>query len=92
MAATLPACEIARLAEIERFLEQMLPQQRQSVAEAIIRDDYIGRLLKIFRDCDDLEDTDSLHCLFRIFKVRSASADPRLGCARDRARVARPKH
>lgn len=42
------------------------PQAREKVAEWILREDYLLRLLPVFHDAEDLEQLDELHRLCSI--------------------------
>ena len=67
---TLPPCELGELEEIAEMFSTSLPSpvRREQVARAIEGSDYITKLLTLFRTCEDLEDTESLHKLFEIMK------------------------
>lgn len=66
----LPPCELGELEEIAEMFSSSLPSpvRREQLARAVEGSDYITKLLTLFRTCEDLEDTESLHKLFEIVK------------------------
>lgn len=66
----LPPCEISRLEEINELIGSGLqpPIRKEKLAAAIESEGYIRKLLNLFHMCEDLENTEGLHCLYEIFK------------------------
>jgi protein phosphatase 4 regulatory subunit 3 len=55
----LPPCEMAKLDKIYEVVQAFMshPHQRDKLATAIEQEDYIKKLLDVFRQCEDLENT-----------------------------------
>uniref|UniRef100_A0A5S6QX46 SMK-1 domain-containing protein n=1 Tax=Trichuris muris TaxID=70415 RepID=A0A5S6QX46_TRIMR len=66
----LPPCDIPHLTEIHDFITSSFgaAARRDAVAYAIEAEEYIPKLLDLFHKCEDLEDIESLHMLYRTFK------------------------
>jgi len=66
----LPAAELARLEEIHELVSSCLssPLRREKLATAIESDNYIKKLLNLFKICEDLENIEGLHHLYEIFR------------------------
>ena len=66
----LPPCELGELEDIAELFSTSLPSpvRRDHVARAVEASDYVPKLLSLFRTCEDLEDTESLHKLYEIVK------------------------
>ncbi|XP_013771985.1 serine/threonine-protein phosphatase 4 regulatory subunit 3A-like [Limulus polyphemus] len=66
----LPPCDIGRLEEISELISSCLPSpiRREKLAVALESDNYIKKLIEVFHTCEDLENIDSLHQLYEIFK------------------------
>lgn len=68
-AVDLPEPELSNLGDIAKALAEVSLFQRDRLAQQLVaRRGYLHKLLEIFRMCEDLEDEDSLHTLFTIFK------------------------
>eukprot|EP00794_Sanderia_malayensis_P020324 gene20324-22323_t len=67
----LPSCGLGKLEEISEIFASVLPSpiKREKLATAIEQEQYIKKLLKLFHDCEDLENEEALHHLHEIFKV-----------------------
>lgn len=65
----LPPCELSKLEEIFHIVTKPFAGQQQSLALALERDNYIVKLLELFRICEDLENIDGLHHLYNIFRT-----------------------
>lgn len=67
---TLPAPEISALAQIDDVLANVNVMSRDATARRIVAEGgaYVKRLVDVFKDVEDLEDTESLHRMFNIFK------------------------
>lgn len=67
---SLPQCELSELDEItECFSFSMrTPVGREQLSRSLEENNYVPKLLDLFRQCEDLEDRDSLHKLFEIIK------------------------
>jgi len=66
--AELPDPEMANLEEIAKLFENCTMFQRDAVAQGFTKHGYVKKLLDLYSMCEDLENTNSLHFLFRIFK------------------------
>lgn len=66
----LPPCELSRLDDIAEAIANGLttPSRKEKLAMAIESDNYIKKLLGLFRTCEDLENILELHHLYEIFK------------------------
>lgn len=66
----LPPCELSRLEDIAETIQNSLTTQvrKEKLALALESENYIKKLLSLFRMCEDLENTEGLHYLFDIFK------------------------
>ncbi|EEC20478.1 conserved hypothetical protein, partial [Ixodes scapularis] len=66
----LPPCEASRLEELCELLQSCLPSpmRRDKLATALEEQDYVRRLLALFRSCEQLDDRQGLHQLYDIFK------------------------
>lgn len=55
----LPACDLGKLDKIFEVVQNFMghPHQRDKLANAIEQEDYIRKLLELFRKCEDLECT-----------------------------------
>ncbi|EIE26200.1 DUF625-domain-containing protein [Coccomyxa subellipsoidea C-169] len=66
----LPAAEMGSLPDLAKILSELSPFQRDRAAAQVLRPGYIRKLLEIFRQCEDLEDEESLRHMY--FIVRGA--------------------
>lgn len=66
----LPPCELSRLEDIAETIASGLttPLRKEKLAMAIESDNYIKKLLGVFRTCEDVENLLDLHHLYEIFK------------------------
>lgn len=66
----LPPCELSRLEEIGETIASGLttPLRKEKLAMAIESENYIKKLISLFRMCEDMEDRLDLHHLYEIFK------------------------
>ncbi|OQV18830.1 Serine/threonine-protein phosphatase 4 regulatory subunit 3 [Hypsibius exemplaris] len=66
----LPPCEMSKLDKIYEVVQSFMshPHQRDKLATVIEQESYIKKLLDLFRQCEDLENTDGLQHLFSIMK------------------------
>uniref|UniRef100_A0A8C7GHJ2 Serine/threonine-protein phosphatase 4 regulatory subunit 3 n=1 Tax=Oncorhynchus kisutch TaxID=8019 RepID=A0A8C7GHJ2_ONCKI len=66
----LPPCELGHLEELAELVASSLPSplRREKLALAVENEGYIRKLLELFRQCEDLENTDGLHHLYEIVK------------------------
>lgn len=66
----LPPCELSRLEDIAETIASGLttPLRKEKLAMAIESDNYIKKLLGVFRTCEDVENILDLHHLYEIFK------------------------
>ena len=67
----LPPCELSKLDEIFDTITGSLapPICRENLALALEKENYIQKLLELFRMCEDLENLDGLHHLYNIFRT-----------------------
>jgi len=68
---SLPAAELGNLGEIETAMRMMAtsPTGRDSLAKAIMAEDYIGKLIPLVEMAEDLESLPDLHRLCNIMKT-----------------------
>ncbi|KAJ7531832.1 hypothetical protein O6H91_14G061000 [Diphasiastrum complanatum] len=65
----LPPMELAALPQIVKFVAEAVPIDRDRIAILIIREqNYIRKLLELFKVCEDLENIEGLHMIFKIVK------------------------
>ncbi|XP_055331165.1 serine/threonine-protein phosphatase 4 regulatory subunit 3A-like [Paramacrobiotus metropolitanus] len=66
----LPGCEMGKLEKIGEVVQGCMghPHQRDKLATAIEQEDYIKKLLELFKKCEDMEYTEGLQQLFSIMK------------------------
>lgn len=66
----LPPCELSRLEEIAEVFSTHLNllQKRERLVAAVDRSNYIRQLIDLFHKAEDLEDLNSLHFLYEIFR------------------------
>ncbi|XP_077538226.1 serine/threonine-protein phosphatase 4 regulatory subunit 3 flfl isoform X1 [Haemaphysalis longicornis] len=66
----LPPCETSRLGELAALVQSCLPSpvRRDKLAQALEEQDYVRRLLPVFRTCEELDYREGLHQLYDIFK------------------------
>lgn len=66
----LPTCELSRLEEIAEVFSTHLNilQKRERLVAAVDRGNYIRQLIDLFHKAEDLEDLNSLNCLYEIFR------------------------
>lgn len=67
----LPPCELSKLNDIFELVTSAIPStvQRESLALAIEKEGYIAKLLDLFHVCEDLENTEGLHYIYKIFRT-----------------------
>uniref|UniRef100_A0A8C6TM00 Serine/threonine-protein phosphatase 4 regulatory subunit 3 n=2 Tax=Neogobius melanostomus TaxID=47308 RepID=A0A8C6TM00_9GOBI len=66
----LPPCELSRLEDLAELVASSLPSplRREKLALAVENDNYIRKILELFRVCEDLENREGLHHLYEIIK------------------------
>ncbi|XP_049301532.1 serine/threonine-protein phosphatase 4 regulatory subunit 3 [Anopheles funestus] len=66
----LPPCELSRLEDISEVIASALTSaiRKDKLAQAIESENYIKKLLSLFRVCEDLDNQEGLHYLYEIFK------------------------
>jgi len=74
----LPAPEMDNLLQLQEIVSNATAATRDRIVDSVMADGYLTKLLSIFRDCEDLEMTNSLHSLFRIFKGLIMLNEPQL--------------
>uniref|UniRef100_A0A915KGQ8 Serine/threonine-protein phosphatase 4 regulatory subunit 3-like central domain-containing protein n=1 Tax=Romanomermis culicivorax TaxID=13658 RepID=A0A915KGQ8_ROMCU len=64
----LPECELSHLSEINDLISSSFatPLLREALVSALENQGYIKKLLELFRMCEDLDNKESLHILYRI--------------------------
>jgi len=67
----LPPCELSKLDSIFELVTSAIPSavQRESLALAMEKENYIAKLLELFHMCEDLENTEGLQHLYNIFRT-----------------------
>ena len=67
----LPPCELSKLDEIFVVVTDSMSSvlQRENLVLSMEKDNYIVKLLELFRMCEDLENMDGLHNLYNIFRT-----------------------
>jgi len=66
--AELPEPTVGNLEEIAKLFENCTMFQRDAIAQAFTKQGFVKKLLEAYEICDDLENTECLHFIFRIFK------------------------
>lgn len=66
----LPPCELSRLEDISEVIASALTSaiRKDKLAQAIESENYIKKLIGLFRVCEDLDNQEGLHYLYEIFK------------------------
>ena len=64
----LPMPDMQNLQQLQDVVSNATSATRDRIVDGVMAEGYLAKLLSIFRDCEDLEMTNSLHILFRIFK------------------------
>ena len=64
----LPTPDVAHLAELATLLQEASPAQQDHIVQLLLADGYVRGLMDAFAQAEDLEDTESLHNLFRIVR------------------------
>ncbi|CAI5527351.1 unnamed protein product [Closterium sp. Naga37s-1] len=64
----LPAVELRNLPVIAKMLTDVPLFHKDRIASLVLREGYVPKLLDLFRQCEDLENLDGLHQLYRIGK------------------------
>ncbi|XP_024373621.1 uncharacterized protein [Physcomitrium patens] len=68
-ASELPSVELSTLPQIAKVVGEVLPFDKDRVASMVVHDkNYIRKLVEIFRTCEDLENVEGLHLMFKIVK------------------------
>eukprot|EP00850_Spirogloea_muscicola_P004834 SM000021S06467 [mRNA] locus=s21:492698:499669:+ [translate_table: standard] len=66
----LPAMELSTLPQIAKVVCEVVPFHRDRVATLILREHptYVSKLVELYHDCKDLENTEGLQQIYRIVK------------------------
>ncbi|CAI5514261.1 unnamed protein product [Closterium sp. Naga37s-1] len=64
----LPAVELRNLPVIAKMLTDVPLFHKDRIASLVLRESYVPKLLDLFRQCEELENLDGLHQLYRIAK------------------------
>eukprot|EP00897_Mesotaenium_endlicherianum_P000812 jgi/Mesen1/10731/ME000090S10192 len=65
----LPPVELGSLPQVAKVIVEATAMQRDHIASMILRDqNYIRKLLELFKVCEDLENLEGLHLLYRIVR------------------------
>ncbi|CAL8462717.1 g2250 [Coccomyxa elongata] len=64
----LPPAEMGNLPDLAKILVELSPFQRERASQQALRPGYIRKLLDIFRQCEDLEDEESLKHMYYIVR------------------------
>eukprot|EP00850_Spirogloea_muscicola_P020806 SM000227S07452 [mRNA] locus=s227:212947:219778:+ [translate_table: standard] len=66
----LPAMELSTLPQIAKVVCEVMPFHRDRVATLILREHptYVSKLVELYHDCKDLDNTEGLQQLYRIVK------------------------
>uniref|UniRef100_A0A7I4D3Y0 Serine/threonine-protein phosphatase 4 regulatory subunit 3-like central domain-containing protein n=1 Tax=Physcomitrium patens TaxID=3218 RepID=A0A7I4D3Y0_PHYPA len=68
-ALELPPVELFNLSQIAKVIGEVLPFDKDRLASIVVRNqNYIRKLVKLFRTCEDLENDEGLQSMFRIVK------------------------
>ena len=67
----LPPCELSKLEDVYSVITSSFsaPVPREELALVLERDNYIQKLLNLFKVCEDLDNYDGLHLLYNIFRT-----------------------
>ncbi len=65
----LPPCELSRLEDLHDLIEKAMSNKSVSdiISHGIEKEDYVSKLLDIFRVCEDLDNAEGLKFLHKIF-------------------------
>eukprot|EP00793_Prasinoderma_coloniale_P003752 PRCOL_00003128-RA len=69
--AKLPPPDVAHLAELAALVQDATPAQQDQITRLVLAPDstFLGALMDTFAQAEDLEDTESLHNLFRVVRA-----------------------
>lgn len=64
----LPAAELGNLEELVKVMADCSPFAREKIANLVLGKGYLRQLLDIFKVCEDLDDRESLHLMYRLVR------------------------
>jgi protein phosphatase-4 regulatory subunit 3 len=64
----LPAAELGNLEELVKVVADCSPFAREKIASLVLNKGYLRQLLDLFKVCEDLEDRESLHLMYRLVR------------------------
>ena len=64
----LPAAEFGNLEELVSLVADCSPFAREKIASLVMKKGYLRQLLDLFKTCEDLEDREGLHMMYRLVK------------------------
>lgn len=64
----LPAAELGNLDELVKVVADCSPFAREKIANLVLGKGYLRQLLDLFKVCEDLEDRESLHLMYRLVR------------------------
>lgn len=69
--------ELSNISELRQFLDDASKsfQGRNKIIEYLIKSDFLDKLIKVFNDCEDLENLGDLYILGDIMRMISTFKD-----------------
>eukprot|EP00227_Mantoniella_beaufortii_P012244 CAMPEP_0197595494 /NCGR_PEP_ID=MMETSP1326-20131121/22981_1 /TAXON_ID=1155430 /ORGANISM="Genus nov. species nov., Strain RCC2288" /LENGTH=237 /DNA_ID=CAMNT_0043161861 /DNA_START=256 /DNA_END=965 /DNA_ORIENTATION=- len=64
----LPPAELGSLPELVKVVADCSPFAREKIASLMLKKGYLRQLLDLFKTCEDLDDRDGLHMMYRLVK------------------------
>jgi len=64
----LPPAMLGSLPELVKTVAECSPFAREKIASLVLRKGYLRQLLDLFRTCEDLDDRDGLHTMYRLVR------------------------
>ena len=66
--AEIPSPSRGNLEDLARVLSDLSPHQREGVAAQLLQSDYIPKVLRMFEQCEDLDDRTALTHLYKVVR------------------------
>jgi hypothetical protein len=64
----LPPAELGSLPELVKVVADCSPFAREKIASLVLKKGYLRQLLDLFNTCEDLDDRDGLHMMYRLVR------------------------
>ncbi|EEH55088.1 uncharacterized protein MICPUCDRAFT_19362 [Micromonas pusilla CCMP1545] len=64
----LPPAELGTMSELVKIVVDCSPFAREKIASLVLQNGYLRKLLDLFKTCEDLDDQDGLHMMYRLVR------------------------